>query len=76
MTTNLSLGKVMSKTTPTETSSGKTLTPEAQRALAEAKARRDAQAQLEARPKETDGPQGAEPTRFGDWERGGITYDF
>ncbi len=67
----------MSKMTPADTTPGKTLTPEAQRALAEAKARRAAQqAQLEARPKETDGPQGAEPTRYGDWESGGITYDF
>ncbi|MFM7673468.1 MAG: DUF1674 domain-containing protein [Candidatus Fonsibacter sp.] len=23
-----------------------------------------------------DGPKGLEPTRYGDWERKGITYDF
>jgi hypothetical protein len=28
------------------------------------------------KPKEIDGPQGPEPTRYGDWERGGICYDF
>jgi len=25
---------------------------------------------------ETGGPKGPEPTRFGDWERGGICVDF
>lgn len=57
------------------------LTPEAERALAEAEARREAQLKrekaLEAqREKETGGPKSREPTRFGDWERKGITYDF
>lgn len=57
------------------------LTPEAERALAEAEARREAQLQrekeLEAqREKESGGPRTSEPTRFGDWERKGITYDF
>jgi len=67
----------MSDKTNAETTPRKTLTPEAQRALAEAEARRNTQkAQLESRPKETNGPKGAEPTRYGDWERGGITYDF
>lgn len=28
------------------------------------------------RPKEIGGPDGPEPTRYGDWERGGICYDF
>ncbi|RIJ31707.1 DUF1674 domain-containing protein [Henriciella algicola] len=59
----------------------KPLPPEAQRALDEAKARREAQLEhekaLEAeREKETGGPRHREPTRFGDWERKGITYDF
>jgi hypothetical protein len=27
-------------------------------------------------PKEVGGPDGPEPTRYGDWERGGICYDF
>lgn len=29
-----------------------------------------------ALPKETDGPTGPEPTRFGDWERKGRCLDF
>jgi len=51
------------------------LTPEAQRALAEAEARRQ-QAAREARPPEIGGRSGPEPTRFGDWETGGIASDF
>lgn len=55
----------------------KTLSPAAKRALEEAAARREAQAAENAtRPPEKSGPKGAEPTRFGDWERGGIAYDF
>lgn len=50
------------------------LTPEAQRALAEAEARRAAEAA--ERPPETGGPKGPEPTRYGDWERKGIAVDF
>lgn len=50
------------------------LTPEAQRALEEAAARRaDAEKRLAA---ETGGPTGPEPTRYGDWERNGIAVDF
>lgn len=52
-----------------------TLTPEAQRALAEAAARRKAAAQREL-PKEVNGRPGPEPTRFGDWESKGIVSDF
>jgi hypothetical protein len=29
-----------------------------------------------ARIKEIGGPEGPEPTRYGDWERKGICYDF
>ncbi len=29
-----------------------------------------------ARPKEIGGPEGPEPTRYGDWERGGRCFDF
>ena len=55
----------------------KPLTPAAQRALAEAEARRvAAQAQVAANPRELQGPKGLEPTRFGDWERNGIASDF
>jgi hypothetical protein len=53
----------------------KTLTPEAQRALAEAEARRKAAA-AKTLPKEVGGTTGPEPTRFGDWEKKGITSDF
>jgi hypothetical protein len=49
------------------------LTPEAQRALAEADARRK---QAGDQPKEVGGPSGPEPTRYGDWERKGIASDF
>lgn len=55
----------------------KPLTPAAQRALAEAEARRQAAAaHAEATPKELQGPKGPEPTRYGDWERKGIASDF
>ena len=48
----------------------------AERALAEAEARRKAAAQTaEGRPKEV-GRKGPEPTRYGDWEKGGIASDF
>jgi hypothetical protein len=51
----------------------KPLTPEAQRALAEAEERRK---QATALPAEQGGPSGPEPTRYGDWERKGIAVDF
>jgi hypothetical protein len=56
----------------------KPLTPEAQRALAEAEARRAAAAQAAPQPlpKESGGPKGPEPTRYGDWENKGIASDF
>jgi hypothetical protein len=55
----------------------KDLTPAAERALAEAAARRQAAAaNAKQMPKEFQGPQGAEPTRYGDWERKGIASDF
>ena len=55
----------------------KPLTPAAQRALAEAEARRLA-AQANANPaaREFGGPKGPEPTRYGDWENKGIASDF
>ena len=53
------------------------LTPAAQRALAEAEARRQAAAaQAKPMPKEFHGPKGPEPTRYGDWENKGIASDF
>ncbi|BAF90671.1 protein of unknown function [Azorhizobium caulinodans ORS 571] len=62
--------------TPTPTAPRKDLSPAAQRALAEAEARRaaiDAAANL---PKEINGRGGKEPVRYGDWEVGGIASDF
>ena len=47
----------------------------ARRALAEAEARRNAARAVE-RPNELGGRKGPEPTRFGDWEKDGITSDF
>jgi hypothetical protein len=51
------------------------LTPAARRALAEAAARRKAEA-AKAPTGETGGPAGPEPTRYGDWERKGRAVDF
>lgn len=53
------------------------LTPEAQRALAEAEARRAAQtAEGQACTDEIGGRKGPDPVRFGDWEVSGIASDF
>ena len=55
----------------------KPLTPAAQRALAEAEARRQAAAAKAGQAaKEFGGPKGPEPTRYGDWENKGIASDF
>ena len=62
-------------TTDHKTMTQKQLSPEAQRALAEAEARRKA-ATPATMPKEVNGRDGPEPTRFGDWEKKGITSDF
>jgi hypothetical protein len=53
----------------------KKLTLEAVRALAEAEARRKAAKPVDLAP-EVNGAKGPEPTRFGDWEKKGITSDF
>ncbi len=56
--------------------SGTGSTP-AERALAEAHGRRIKMAgDKEAAAKEIGGPKGLEPTRYGDWEKGGIVSDF
>lgn len=52
------------------------LTPEAERALAEAKARREAAVEAEAREREISGRKGPEPVRYGDWEVKGLATDF
>ena len=49
----------------------------AKRALAEAEARRAAQSESEEKAsREIGGPQGPDPVRYGDWEKGGIASDF
>ncbi|MGB3176983.1 MAG: DUF1674 domain-containing protein [Albidovulum sp.] len=47
----------------------------AQRALAEAEARRQAKG-LEAAPRELGGRDGPDPVRYGDWEKKGLAVDF
>lgn len=54
---------------------GPDLPPPAQRALAEAVARRKA-AKVAELPNEIGGRDGPEPVRFGDWEKKGIAVDF
>lgn len=57
----------------------KVLTPAAQRALAEAEARRaaiDAKAAELKRDREVNGRGGLEPVRYDDWEVKGIASDF
>jgi hypothetical protein len=64
-----------SPSSPAQTAERKKLTPAAERALAEAEARRKTAA-ASAPQKEFQGPKGPEPTRYGDWERKGIASDF
>jgi hypothetical protein len=53
------------------------LTAAAQRALAEAEARRSAaDAAKAAQAPESGGRGGPEPVRYGDWEKNGIISDF
>jgi hypothetical protein len=53
------------------------LSPAAERALAEAAERRAAaEKTAKTAPKEFGGPAGPEPTRYGDWEKKGLTSDF
>ena len=53
------------------------LTPAAERALAEAAARRAERDRHSVdRPKEIAGRDGPEPTRYGDWEINGHASDF
>ena len=55
----------------------KVLTPEAQRALAEAEARRaEIDRRQAAMPRELGGRGGLDPARYGDWEVKGISSDF
>ncbi len=53
------------------------LSPAAQRALAEAAARRaEIDRRVAAMPKEQNGRNGLEPVRYGDWEVKGLASDF
>ena len=55
----------------------KTISEEAQRALAEAESRRKLyQAREAAMPREHGGRSGKEPVRYGDWEVKGLATDF
>jgi hypothetical protein len=54
----------------------KPLPPAAERALAEAAQRRAATKPGPPPAREIGGPSGPEPTRYGDWEKKGLTSDF
>ncbi|KAB2920265.1 MAG: DUF1674 domain-containing protein [Hyphomicrobiaceae bacterium] len=65
---------------PSQAEPARPLTPAALRALAEAEERRRQadQSKATAPPpaKEIGGPEGPDPVRYGDWEKGGIASDF
>ena len=62
---------------PDKTGEKRPLTPAAERALAEAAARRAEQERKAAeQPKEVAGRGGLDPARYGDWEVNGIISDF
>jgi hypothetical protein len=46
----------------------------AEQSLKEASERKKSKSVIKK--KEINGPKGLEPTRYGDWETKGITYDF
>jgi hypothetical protein len=71
-------GYAKSETMPTDPTPGKKpLTPAAERALAEAAARRAERDHKAAeRAKESGGRGGLDPTRYGDWEKDGLASDF
>ncbi len=60
---------------PPAAAPGKALSPAARRALQEAAERRKVLKPPTA-PHELGGPEGPEPTRYGDWERKGLAVDF
>jgi hypothetical protein len=66
------------KTTMSETPNPpKSSNPAAERALAEAEARRaEIDARAKAAAKEKGGRGGLDPARYGDWEIKGLTSDF
>jgi hypothetical protein len=70
-------GYAKSEAMPTEPDKKPPLPPAAERALAEAAARRaerDRKAAEQA--KESGGRSGLDPTRYGDWEKNGLASDF
>jgi hypothetical protein len=70
-------GAVTAETRIDEQAAKPPLSPAAQRALAEAEARRQARyAEASADEKEVGGRGGADPARFGDWEINGRAIDF
>jgi hypothetical protein len=68
-----SVSNIPGKMNAPKLSQSKQLTPEAERALAEAAARRSETQHL---PPEQGGVRGPEPTRYGDWEHKGLATDF
>ena len=62
--------------TDPEAAPRKPLSEAAKRALAEAEERRRQASKDAERAKELGGPKGLEPTRYGDWEKKGLTSDF
>jgi hypothetical protein len=60
----------------TQSAGKRPLAPEAERALAEAAARRAEHDRKHELAKEQGGRGGLEPTRYGDWEKDGLTSDF
>lgn len=64
-----------SKMTTPVTDKAQRIKDAAKRALAEARARKDTDPNPDL-PTELGGRNGPEPTRFGDWEKKGITSDF
>ncbi|WP_332693073.1 DUF1674 domain-containing protein [Bosea sp. (in: a-proteobacteria)] len=73
------MGAKAENSEPADLPAAKALPPAAQRALAEAEARRaalDAKAAELGRDKEIAGRGGLEPVRYDDWEVKGIASDF
>ena len=77
MPTDQNLRKSDAPAEPMQATQKKPLTPAAERALAEAAARRAERDRIAAaRPKEIAGRNGPEPTRYADWEINGLASDF
>ncbi|KGB27491.1 hypothetical protein GS16_03895 [Candidatus Liberibacter solanacearum] len=56
--------------------SKETLSSIAKRALEEARQRRSSENKNAKHPVEIGGRDGPDPTRFGDWEKNGLSIDF